>query len=118
MHHLPLACIAEHLHVCTCHFTCMRFVKGDLWATASQETSSVLKYCMRAFMHAYGMTSCLRCNLAETAGLDFMEGAEVGQQVDQMWKPGLRWPPGGYSNDLAVVSGSKILTDLIQQGKR
>ena len=100
----------------------MRFVEGLLGAAASLETSSenpaAWKCCMKAFTCANGTTSCLRCNLVETAGLDPTSKTEVNHtQLDQMQKPWLRRPQGDDQYDLASLSGSKFLNDLVQQGK-
>ena len=52
----------------------MRFAEDLLGAVASLETSfenpAALKCCIKASMSADGMTSYLRCNLVETAGLN------------------------------------------------
>ena len=100
----------------------MQFVEDLLGAAASLEISSenpAAWKCMRAAMRADGKTSHLRCDLVETVGLEGTKDTEVDSntQVDQIRKPWLRQPPGGDQNDLAVLSGSKFLNDLVQQGK-
>ena len=44
------------------------------------------------------MTSCLRCDLAETTGIDSMEGTEVDSHTaDSDVEPWLRGSPGNVS---------------------
>ena len=91
-------------------------LSGLLGAAASLETSfenpAAWKCCMRASIHADGVTSSLKCNLVET-GLDVTGETKVdphpaGSGVETR----LKWSLRGDQNDLADLS------DLVQQGKQ
>ena len=72
---------------------------------------------MRAPMRADGMASHLRCDLAESAGpggaAETGDGLHTTKSDVEIW---LRWPPGGYQNGLAALSGSKLLANLFSKG--